>query len=565
MTITSPLRGKAADGPAVLRPFANLAAWIGLAARSRRASVQNPLWPLPREVALRLLAAALLIGATMVVLDASAATAARHLPVWLIRGFGDITDFGKSGWLLWPLFALLIGLAIAASATPARFTQLIITSLALRLWFLFVAIAIPGLAADVIKRIGRARPFVTGSADPFAFSWLDFRAAYASFPSGHATTACAAAVAFGALWPKTRPFLWAYAAAIALSRVVITAHYPSDVVGGAMLGALGAILVRNWFATRRLVFVVNADGRVNALPGPSLQRIKSFVRKAVQATQDASAIGGNTAPTTAARPIIAFSPALRAGSESDRASLRLGETIPGVCVVVPVRNESGNIAPLLAEIATALEGESFEVIYVNDGSSDATETELVRLRQEYPWLRQMKHAQSCGQSAAVRTGVAAARAPIIITIDGDGQNDPAFIPALLQTLRSGAPTVGLVAGQRVGRKASSFKRLQSRIANAVRAFVLSDGTRDTGCGLKAFYRDLFLLLPYFDGLHRFLPALVRREGYDIGYVDVVDRTRLHGRSNYGLWDRLWVGILDLLGVWWLIRRKKRVPVISEVN
>jgi dolichol-phosphate mannosyltransferase len=561
MTMASPFRGKTAEGPAVLRPFANLAAWIGLTARSRRVSVQNPLWPLSRAVGLRLLAAGLLIGAMMVVLDASAATAARHLPIWLIRGFGDITDFGKSGWLLWPLFALLLGLAVTAALTPARFTQLIITSLALRLWFLFVAIAVPGLAADVIKRIGRARPFVTGSADPFAFSWLDFRAAYASFPSGHATTACAAAVAFGVLWPKTRPFLWAYAAAIALSRVVISAHYPSDVVGGAMLGALGAILVRNWFAARRLVFVVCTDGRVNVLPGPSLHRIKSFVRKAVHATEDAPAIGGNSAPTVAARPVNPISPMLRAGSESDRP----GETIPGVCVVVPVRNESGNIAPLLAEIATALDGESFEVVYVNDGSSDATETELVRLRQEYPWLRQVKHAQSCGQSAAVCTGVAAARAPIIVTLDGDGQNAPAFIPALLQTLRGGAPTVGLVAGQRVGRKASGFKRLQSRIANAVRGFVLNDGTRDTGCGLKAFYRDLFLRLPYFDGLHRFLPALVRREGYDIGYVDVVDRTRLHGRSNYGLWDRLWVGILDLLGVWWLIRRKKRVPVISEVN
>jgi membrane-associated phospholipid phosphatase len=487
------------------------------------------------------------------------------LPLWLIRGFGDITDFGKSGWLLWPLCALLIGLAVTAAATPARFTQLIITSLALRLWFLFVAIAIPGLAADVIKRIGRARPFVTGSVDPFAFSRFDFRAAYASFPSGHATTACAAAVAFGVLWPKTRPFLWAYAVAIALSRVVISAHYPSDVIGAAMLGALGAILVRNWFAARRLVFAVSADGRVNALPGPSLHRIKSVVRHAVHATENVAAVSANSSPTAATRPVAPITPMARAHSQSDRASMRIGETIPGVCVVVPVRNEAGNIAPLLAEIAAALDGESFEVVYVNDGSGDATETELARLMREHSWLRQMKHAQSCGQSAAVRTGVAAARAPIIITIDGDGQNDPAFIPALLQTLRGGAPTVGLVAGQRVGRKASGFKRLQSRIANAVRGFVLKDGTRDTGCGLKAFYRDIFLQLPYFDGLHRFLPALVRREGYDIGYVDVVDRTRLHGQSNYGLWDRLWVGILDLLGVWWLIRRKKRVPVISEVD
>jgi hypothetical protein len=163
----------------------------------------------------------------------------------------------------------------------------------------------------------------------------------------------------------------------------------------------------------------------------------------------------------------------------------------------------------------------------------------------------------------VRSGVVLARAPLVVTLDGDGQNDPAFIPAMLRALEAGAPRVGLIAGQRVGRKATGFKKLQSRIANGVRSAVLRDGTRDTGCGLKAFRRDVFLALPYFDGLHRFLPALVRREGYDIGYVDVVDRERASGVSNYGLWDRLWVGILDLAGVWWLIRRKKRVPEVLE--
>jgi dolichol-phosphate mannosyltransferase len=238
---------------------------------------------------------------------------------------------------------------------------------------------------------------------------------------------------------------------------------------------------------------------------------------------------------------------------------------PAVSIVVPVRNEAGNIAPLVAEIAAALKGRIFEIIYVNDGSRDATESELRLLMAERPWLRQVRHAQSCGQSAAVRSGVAAARAPVIATIDGDGQNDPGFIPALLSALEARAPRVGLIAGQRIGRKSSGFKKLQSRIANGVRGAVLRDGTRDTGCGLKAFRRDVFLALPYFDGLHRFLPALVRREGYDIGYVDVVDRPRGHGTSNYGLWDRLWVGILDLAGVWWLIRRKKRVPETQEVT
>jgi dolichol-phosphate mannosyltransferase len=236
---------------------------------------------------------------------------------------------------------------------------------------------------------------------------------------------------------------------------------------------------------------------------------------------------------------------------------------PAVSVVVPVRNEAGNIAGLVAEIAKALEGQwPFEVVYVNDGSSDGTEAELKRLMAQYPWLRRVRHKQSCGQSSAVRSGVAAARAPLIVTLDGDGQNDPAFIPAMLRALEANSQ-VGLIAGQRVGRKSSGFKKFQSRVANAVRGAVLRDGTRDTGCGLKAFRRDVFMRLPYFDGLHRFLPALVRREGKDIGYVDVVDRPRASGVSNYGMWDRLWIGILDLAGVWWLIRRRKRIPEVSE--
>jgi len=241
-----------------------------------------------------------------------------------------------------------------------------------------------------------------------------------------------------------------------------------------------------------------------------------------------------------------------------------GSTSPDLSVVVPMRNEAGNVAPLVDEIAAALVGRAFEVICVNDGSTDATEAELKRLQAQHPWLRQMRHARSCGQSAALRTGMLAARARVIVTLDGDGQNDPAFLPKLVEALERGTPRVGLVAGQRVGRKATGFKRLQSRIANVVRGAILRDGTRDSGCGLKAFPRELGLALPYFDALHRFLPALIRREGYEIGYVDVVDRPRRHGTSNYGLWDRLWVGILDLGGVWWLIRRRKRLPEISEV-
>jgi dolichol-phosphate mannosyltransferase len=237
---------------------------------------------------------------------------------------------------------------------------------------------------------------------------------------------------------------------------------------------------------------------------------------------------------------------------------------PRVSVVVPVRNEAGNVAALVEEITRALAPFApSEIIYVNDGSRDETEAELKSLMETHTTLRQIRHEVSCGQSAAVRSGVLAAHAPVVATLDGDGQNDPAFLPAMFALLERD-PAVGLVAGQRVGRKDTGFKRLQSRVANGVRNMVIRDGTRDTGCGLKAFRREVFLTLPYFDGLHRFLPALVRRDGYKVAYVDVVDRPRLSGVSNYGLWDRLWVGILDLAGVWWLIRRRKRVPRVSEI-
>ncbi|HEX7789476.1 MAG TPA: glycosyltransferase family 2 protein, partial [Afipia sp.] len=225
-----------------------------------------------------------------------------------------------------------------------------------------------------------------------------------------------------------------------------------------------------------------------------------------------------------------------------------------------------NVAPLIAEIAAALDGRwAYEIIYVNDGSTDATGERLAAEMRARNNLRQIRHAASSGQSAAVRTGIRAARGGIVATLDGDGQNNPAFLPALIEAIEKGGGKVGLAAGQRVGRKDTGFKKFQSRTANGVRNAILRDGTRDTGCGLKALRRDVFLALPYFDGLHRFLPALVRREGYDIVYVDVIDRPRHSGVSNYGFFDRLWIGIMDLAGVWWLIRRKKSTPVATEVN
>jgi glycosyltransferase involved in cell wall biosynthesis len=237
-----------------------------------------------------------------------------------------------------------------------------------------------------------------------------------------------------------------------------------------------------------------------------------------------------------------------------------------VSIVVPVRNEAENISPLVTEIAAALDGRwNYEIIYVNDGSTDATANRLAAVMKQRGNLRAIRHAISAGQSAAVRSGVRAARGAIVATLDGDGQNNPAFLPDLISAIEHGGERTGLAAGQRVGRKDTGFKKIQSRIANRVRSAILQDGTRDTGCGLKAFRREVFLMMPYFDGLHRFLPALMRREGYEIAYVEVIDRPRHSGVSNYGFFDRLWIGIMDLAGVWWLIRRKKPTPVATEVT
>lgn len=238
-------------------------------------------------------------------------------------------------------------------------------------------------------------------------------------------------------------------------------------------------------------------------------------------------------------------------------------------IVVPVRNEAENVLPLLAEIHAALEGQEakpgeFEVVYVDDGSSDATRERLAEAMQQYPRLRVFSHRQSCGQSAALMTGMRAARGEWIATLDGDGQNDPADIPKLLAARdSSGRPALQLVSGFRKKRQDSWLKRIASRIANGVRARLLGDATPDTGCGLKLIQRAACLELPYFDHMHRFLPALVQRNGGATISVEVNHRPRTRGTSNYGVFDRLWVGIVDLCGVLWLKRRAKR-PAASEV-
>ncbi len=258
---------------------------------------------------------------------------------------------------------------------------------------------------------------------------------------------------------------------------------------------------------------------------------------------------------------------------------------PALAIVVPVRNEAGNIAPLIEETVAALHQITpplpggYEIVYVDDGSDDATPQQLADVATELPELVVRTHAKSCGQSAAIRTGVLAARAHWIATLDGDGQNDPADLPKMIAALTDdgislgrqpaaawGSPSapLGLVAGQRLNRRDTPLRRLSSSVANGVRSRLLGDGAPDTGCGLKLFPRSAFLELAYFDHMHRFLPALMRREGYRVILVPVSHRPRLSGRSKYGIHNRLWVGIVDLFGVIWLNRRHRR-PEIAELS
>ena len=248
------------------------------------------------------------------------------------------------------------------------------------------------------------------------------------------------------------------------------------------------------------------------------------------------------------------------------ASLRTSAVVP-LSIVVPVRNEEANILPLLAEIHAALEQQcEFEVLYVDDGSRDGTARVLREALARYPRLRVLSHRESCGQSAALFTGVRAARGEWVATLDGDGQNDPADLPKLLALRDAPArpANLQLVTGYRRSRRDNWLKRVSSRVANAVRSRLLRDATPDTGCGLKLIPRAAYLELPYFDHMHRFLPALVQRNGGLTLSVEVNHRPRTRGRSSYGVHNRLWAGIIDLVGVMWLRRRMKR-PETTEIH
>jgi dolichol-phosphate mannosyltransferase len=237
---------------------------------------------------------------------------------------------------------------------------------------------------------------------------------------------------------------------------------------------------------------------------------------------------------------------------------------PEISIVIPVCNEQENVGPLAQEIAAALAGRRFEVLFVDDGSTDDTASVVRATRAAIPQVRLLRHSFRSGQSAAVTTGVRHARAEWVGTLDGDGQNDPADLARLLAAREvPGNADVALFQGHRTTRKDTGFRKFQSRIANGVRSRMLGDGTPDTGCGIKLLHRPTYLELPKFDHMHRFLPALFQRAGARVISVPVNHRPRLRGASKYGMLNRLWVGIVDIFGVMWLRRRYKPGLTVRE--
>jgi membrane-associated phospholipid phosphatase len=260
--------------------LANAEDWLALLGRKPDAAIARPAWRTPARLVLGALLALALIVGTMVLLDTRTITAVGGLPEWVVDLFNRLTGYGTSDWFLVPIGLLLLTLAALASPALSHMSRLVLVAFTVRLGFVFAAIALPGLFVTIVKRlIGRARPFIAGDADPFHYLPLVWRPDYASLPSGHATNVFAALVAVGLVWPRLRAIMLFYALIIAASRVIVLAHHPSDVIAGAVVGTVGALLVRDWFAARRLGFVIDHNGGVRALPGPSWRRLKTVARQ----------------------------------------------------------------------------------------------------------------------------------------------------------------------------------------------------------------------------------------------------------------------------------------------